>query len=616
MEIRNIAIIAHVDHGKTTLTDVIMRQTGMVEEGVSMDNNALELERGITIYSKNTSVFYRGTKINIVDTPGHADFGSEVERVLRSIDSVLLVVDAQEGPMPQTRFVLKKSLELGLKPIVVINKIDKPAANPDLAQEQVYELFLDLGASDEQLDFTTIYANGRAGIAKEHMADESTTIEPLLDMILLKVKPAKADKDAELRMQPFNLAYDNFLGRLAIGRIHEGTIKAGQTYILKRNDGTIEKSRVTKLYSFKGVARDEVTEAYAGDIVMVAGFPKIDIGETICENEKQESLPAITIDEPTISLRFMVNDSPFAGREGRFVTNKQILERLHKELEVNVGLKIDFSSSSEYCTVFGRGELHVAILLENMRREGYEIQVSQPQVIIKDIEVAVHPVKSGEAGAPTAQFNRVKSEPFEEVTVDVPSELSGTVIENMGKRKGIMTDMQTHGSQTRLLFEAPTRGLLGYRGQFVVDTRGVGILSSRVIGFKPYVGEIKRKEVGSMVSMISGKALGFSLANLQTRGVLYIGPSTEVYEGMVIGNVSKGEEMAVNPIKGKQLSNMRASGTDDAINLTPPWEISIERGLEIMNGDEYLEVTPHSVRLRKQFLSEIDRIRAIRKNSK
>lgn len=594
MEIRNIAIIAHVDHGKTTLTDVIMRQTGMVEEGVSMDSNALEQERGITIYSKNTSVFYRGSKINIVDTPGHADFGSEVERVLRSIDSVLLVVDAQEGPMPQTRFVLKKSLELGLKPIVVINKIDKPAANPDLVQEQVYELFLDLGANDEQLDFTTIYAIGKQGVAKEHLTDESKTIEPLLDMILLKVKPAKADKDAELRMQPFNLGYDNFLGRLAIGRIHEGTIKAGQIYMLKKNDGTIEKSRVTKLYTFKGTSRDEVGEAYAGDIVMVAGFGKIDIGETICENESQESLPKITIDEPTISLRFMVNDSPFAGREGKFVTNKQILERLKKELEVNVGLKIDFSSSAEYYTVFGRGELHVAILLENMRREGYEIQVSQPQVIIKDVD-------------------GVKSEPFEEVTIDVPSEISGTVIENMGKRKGIMKDMQIHGSQARLLFEAPTRGLLGYRGQFIVDTRGEGIFSSRVIGFKPYVGEIKRKEVGSMVSMISGKALGFSLANLQTRGVLYIGPSTEVYEGMIIGNVARGEDMTVNPIKGKQLTNMRASGTDDAINLTPPWEISIERGLEIMNEDEYLEVTPKSVRLRKQFLSEIDRIRAVRK---
>lgn len=594
MEIRNIAIIAHVDHGKTTLTDVIMRQTGMVEEGVSMDNNALEQERGITIYSKNTAVFYRGTKINIVDTPGHADFGSEVERVLRSIDSVLLVVDAQEGPMPQTRFVLKKSLELGIKPIVVINKIDKPAANPDLVQEQVYELFMDLGATDEQLDFTTIYAIGREGIAKEHLTDESKNIEPLLDMILLKVRPAKADKDAQLRMQPFNLGYDNFLGRLAVGRIHEGTIKAGQTYILKKTDGTIEKSRVTKLYTFKGTARDEVPEAYAGDIVMVAGFPKIDIGETICEDQQQESLPAIMIDEPTISLRFMVNDSPFAGREGKFVTNKQILERLQKELEVNVGLKIDFSNSAEYSTVFGRGELHVAILLENMRREGYEIQVSQPQVIIKDVD-------------------GIKSEPFEEVTVDVPSELSGTVIENMGKRKGIMTDMQIHGSQTRLLFDAPTRGLLGYRGQFVVDTKGMGILSSRVIGFKPYVGEINRKEVGSMVSMIAGKALGFSLANLQTRGVLYISPSTEVYEGMVIGNVSKGEDMAVNPIKGKQLTNMRASGTDDAIQLVPAWEISIERGLEIMNEDEYLEVTPKSVRMRKQFLSEIDRIRATRK---
>lgn len=595
MEIRNIAIIAHVDHGKTTLTDAIMRQTGMVEEGVSMDNNALEQERGITIYAKNTSIDYRGTKINIVDTPGHADFGSEVERVLRSIDSVLLIVDAQEGPMPQTRFVLKKSLELGLKPIVVINKIDKPAADPDLVQEQVYELFMDLGASDEQLDFTTIYAIGRQGIAKEHLTDESDNLEPLLDMILLKVHAAKADRAAQLRMQPFNLGYDNFLGRLAVGRIHEGTIKAGATYVLKKTDGTVEKSRVTKLYNFKGTVRDEVTEAYAGDIVMVAGFPKIDIGETICESEEQESLPAINIDEPTISLRFLVNDSPFAGREGKFVTSKQIKERLEKELEVNVGLKIDFSTS-EYYTVFGRGELHVAVLLENMRREGYEMQVSQPHVIVKDID-------------------GVKSEPFEEVTVDVPSELAGTIIETLGKRKGIMSDMHVHGSQTRLLFEAPTRGMLGYRGQFVVDTKGEGIMSSRVIGFKPYVGDIKKREVGSMISNGTGKALGFSLANLQDRGVLYIGAATEVYEGQVIGNVSKGDEMTVNPLKGKQLSNMRSSGTDEAIHLIPPFTLSIERGLEIINDDEYLEVTPHSVRLRKQFLKEGDRTKAGRKKA-
>ena len=593
MEIRNIAIIAHVDHGKTTLTDAIMRQTGMVEEGVSMDNNALEQERGITIYAKNTSINYRDTKINIVDTPGHADFGSEVERVLRSIDSVLLIVDAQEGPMPQTRFVLKKSLELGLKPIVVINKIDKPAADPDLVQEQVYELFMDLGANDEQLDFTTIYAIGRQGIAKEHLKDESDNLEPLLDMILLKVHAAKADRAAQLRMQPFNLGYDNFLGRLAVGRIHEGTIKAGATYVLKKTDGTVEKSRVTKLYNFKGTVRDEVAEAYAGDIVMVAGFPKIEIGETICESEEQESLPAINIDEPTISLRFLVNDSPFAGREGKFVTSKQIKERLEKELEVNVGLKIDFSTS-EYYTVFGRGELHIAVLLENMRREGYEMQVSQPHVIIKDID-------------------GVKSEPFEEVTVDVPSELAGTIIETLGKRKGIMTDMHVHGSQTRLLFEAPTRGMLGYRGQFVVDTKGEGIMSSRVVGFKPYVGDIKKREVGSMISNGTGKALGFSLANLQDRGVLYIGAATEVYEGQVIGNVSKGDEMTVNPLKGKQLSNMRSSGTDEAIHLIPPFTLSIERGLEIINDDEYLEVTPHSVRLRKQFLKEGDRTKAGRK---
>ncbi|TSD01260.1 MAG: GTP-binding protein TypA/BipA [Parcubacteria group bacterium Athens0714_25] len=592
MEIRNIAIIAHVDHGKTTITDAILRQTGMVsDEGVTMDSNALEKERGITIYSKNTSIFYKDTKINIVDTPGHADFGSEVERVLRSIDSVVLVVDAQEGPMPQTRFVLKKSLELGLKPIVVLNKIDKPAAQPEIAKEQVFELFLDLGASDEQLEFTTVYAIGREGIAKMNLEDDSKDLTPLLDTILKEVAPAKSDISVPFRMQPFSLGYDNFLGRLAIGRVYEGKVKSGEV-IIKKPDGETRKGKIIKIQTFKGLVKEDVSEAIAGDIVMVAGLPDIFIGETICENEDQQPLPAIKVDEPTISLNFMVNDSPFAGREGKFVTNKQIRERLEKELEVNVGLRIDFSSDSY--KVYGRGELHIAVLLENMRREGFEIQASQPQVIIKE-----------DGGQ--------KMEPFEEVTVDVPEALSGSVIEKIGKRQGIMTEMKQRNGQTRMIFAAPTRGILGYRSQFIVDTKGEGIFSSRFLEFRPYVGEIKKRNVGSMISMIGGKALGFSLANLQERGVLYIGAGTEVYEGMVIGNVSKGEDMSVNPIKGKQLTNMRASGTDDAIQLVPPTKLDIEKGMELMAEDEYLEVTPQSVRLRKQYLTENDRIRAKRK---
>ncbi|MFA6047582.1 MAG: translational GTPase TypA [Parcubacteria group bacterium] len=593
MQIRNIAIIAHVDHGKTTLTDAIMKETGISKEGATMDSNALEQERGITIYAKNTSIFYKDTKINIVDTPGHADFGSEVERVLRSIDSVVLVVDAQEGPMPQTRFVLKKSLELGLKPIVVINKIDKPAADPDWVQEKVFELFLDLGGNDEQLDFTTVYAIAKQGIAKMHLDDESTDLTPLLDTILAHVAPAPDNSEMQLRAQPFNLGYDNFLGRLAVSRIYEGKIKVGDNLTIKNPDGNTRIGRVTKLYIFHGIEKKEVEEALAGDIVMIAGFPDIEIGETFCADASQEALPAISIDEPTITLRFLVNDSPFAGREGKFVTGQQIRERLQKELEINVGLKVDFSSN-DHLTVSGRGELHIAILLENMRREGYEVQVSQPKVIIKEIDGKKH-------------------EPFEEVTIDVPSSVSGTVIEALGTRKGIMTNMETKGSQTRILFEAPTRGLLGYRGQFMVETKGEGILCSRMNGFRPYVGEIKRKDVGSMVSMATGKALGFSLANLQERGVLYINAAEEVYEGMVIGNVTKGNEMAVNPIKGKQMSNMRSSGADAAIHLTPPMTISIERGLEVMNEDEYLEVTPGSVRLRKQYLTENDRVKAARK---
>lgn len=594
MEIRNIAIIAHVDHGKTTLVDALMRQTGMVtDENVSMDSNALERERGITIYSKNASLFYKDTKINIVDTPGHADFGSEVERVLRSIDSVLLIVDAQEGPMPQTKFVLKKSLELGLKPIVVINKIDKSAANPKLTHEQVLELFMDLGANNEQLNFTTVYAIGRQGIAKKKLTDETSDLRPLLDTILAKVPPAPTDTSVPFRMQPFNLGYDNYVGRLAVGRVYEGKIKVGDRVIVKKVDGAVRPGAITKLFSFQGTQRIETNEITAGDIAMLAGIPDIDIGETICVDAAQEPLPAIKVDEPTISLNFYVNSSPFAGREGKFVTNRQLKERLEKELEINVGLKIDFLAVDHY-KVYGRGELHVAILLENMRREGYELQVSQPQVIIKE-----------EGGQ--------KLEPYEEVTIDIPENMAGIVIEKLSKRRGKMLDLKQKNGQTRIIFEIPTRGILGYRGQFIMDTKGEGILCSQVVGFKPYVGEIEKQDLGSMISMETGKALGYSLWNLQDRGTLYIGPATEVYEGMVIGNVSKGQDMTVNPIKGKKLTNMRASGSDEAILLTPPMEITLERGLEIMAEDEFLEITPKSVRLRKQLLTETERVRTGRR---
>lgn len=589
MEIRNIAIIAHVDHGKTTLTDALLRQTGMVEEGISMDSNSLEQERGITIYSKNASLYYKDTKINLVDTPGHADFSSEVERVLRSIDSVLLVVDAQEGPMPQTKFVLRKSLELGLKPIVVINKVDKPAARPAEAAEMVYELFLDLGANDEQLDFPVIYSisrSGKAGLDVNNLADDLT---PLLDLILKHVKPASTPEmeHEPLAVQPFNLAYDNFLGRCAIARIYQGKIKLGQNVFIENLKNETRPGRVTKLFTFRGLNRQEVQEATAGDIVLIAGLSDIYIGETISETPDQKALPAISIDEPTICLNFLVNNSPFAGREGKYVTNRQIRDRLEKELEVNVGLKIDFSETNFY-RVYGRGELHIAILLENMRREGFELQVSQPQVIVKE-------------------ENNVKLEPFEEITIDIPEACAGVVIEKMSRRKGQMTDLKNHNGQTRLLFEIPTRGLLGYREEFVVDTRGEGILCAHFLGFKPWVGDIERSTLGSMISMTTGKALAYSLWNLQERGVLYIEPNTEVYEGMVLGNVAKGNDMAVTPIKGKKLTNVRASGTDEAITLTPPWKISLERGLSIMNEDEYLEVTPKSIRLRKQRLTETER---------
>ena len=589
MEIRNIAIIAHVDHGKTTLTDAILKQTGMVSDGASMDSNDIEKERGITIYAKNTSVFYKDTKINILDTPGHADFGSEVERVLRSVDSVLLVVDAAEGPMPQTKFVLKKSLELGLKPILVLNKIDKPAADVNIAQEDVYELFLDLGATDEQLDFETIYAIGAEGIAKRKMEDNTKDLSPLLDTILEKVPAASGDnlKDKNLKMQVFNLAYDNFLGRMGICRIYEGTINVGQTLHVKDVNEKIFTGKITKLFTFEGMIKKETKQATAGDIVMISGFPEIFIGQTLLENEEGEAMPAIAVDEPIISLFMFVNSSPFAGRSGKFLTSRQIRDRLEKELEVNVGLKVDFSDGAKY-KVYGRGELHLAVLIENMRREGFELAVSQPEVIFKEVDGK-------------------KLEPFEEVSILVPEEFSGVVIEKLGKRRGVMTNMGTENGEVKMTFDVPTRGLLGYRNEFVVDTRGEGIMTSIFSDFSPYAGNITKTELGSMISMATGKALGFSLANLQERGVLYIETNTEVYEGMVIGNTVKGEDMTVNPIKGKQLSNVRASGSDDAIKVIPPMELTLEKAIGLMREDEFLEVTPDAIRLRKQYLTENER---------
>lgn len=589
MEIRNIAIIAHVDHGKTTLTDEILKQTGMVDTDVSMDSNDLEKERGITIYAKNTSVFYKDTKINILDTPGHADFGSEVERVLRSVDSVLLVVDAAEGPMPQTKFVLKKSLELGLKPILVLNKIDKPAADTDKAHEEVYELFFDLGATEEQLDFETVYAIGRDGVVKKNMEDEFVNLDPLLDLVLEKVPPASGDNlhEMPLKAQVFNLAYDNFLGRLGVCRVYEGEILDGQQIFAHDETGLKHKGKLSKLYTFEGINRIDSKKAQAGDIVMIAGLPDVFIGQTLLASETGDVLPAISVDEPTISLNMFVNDSPFAGRSGSLLTSRQIRERLEKELEVNVGLKVDFSDQAKF-KVFGRGELHLAVLIENMRREGFELAVSQPEVIFKEVEGK-------------------KFEPFEEVTILVPEESAGVVIEKLGLRKGVMMSMEQTDAGTRMTFHVPTRGLLGYRNEFVIDTKGEGILTTIFLDFMPYAGTVTKSEYGSMSSMTTGKALGFSLGNLQDRGVLYITPGTEVYEGMVIGYTAKGEEMMVNPTKGKQLTNMRSSGNDDTIKITPPLDLTLEKALGFMRGDEFLEVTPDAVRLRKQFLKESDR---------
>ncbi|MDI9325257.1 MAG: translational GTPase TypA [Alphaproteobacteria bacterium] len=591
-EIRNIAIIAHVDHGKTTLTDALMKQCGAPMAG-SMDSNVLEQERGITIYAKNTSITYNNIKINIVDTPGHSDFGSEVERVLRAIDSVLLLVDAQEGPMPQTRFVLKKSLELGLKPIVVINKIDKPAGDAERVQSEVFDLFFELGANNEQLNFVTVYAIGREGVAMKHLTDERKNLTPLIETILEHVPPASGEITTSPVAQVFNLAYDNFLGRLAVCRVYSGTFKVGDTVHARNSIGKHEQGKIIKLFTYNGIERTEAQEVFAGDICVLAGIANVYIGDTVSTTTTIDPLPMMAIDEPTISLNFLVNDSPFRGKEGKFVTTRQIRDRLEKELEVNVGLKVDFSQTDSYL-VYGRGELHISVLLEQMRREGFEVQVSQPQVIIK-------------------QEGNKKSEPFEEVIIDVPTEYAGAVIEKITKRRALLQEMkEINGAITRIVAEMPTRGLLGYRGEFVVDTKGLGILSSRFLAFKEWAGVITKRDVGSMISMAQGKAAAFSLWNLQERGTIYIEANSEVYEGQIIGNTSKGEAMEVNPTKGKQLTNVRGGGADEAIVLTPPWKLTIERGLEIMQDDEYLEITPQSVRLRKKYLTNTDRARAKR----
>ena len=566
-----------------------------IEERV-MDSNDLEKERGITIYAKNTAIKIGETKINIVDTPGHADFGSEVERVLRMVDSVLLLVDAYEGPMPQTKFVLRKSLELGLRPILVINKIDKPSARPDEVLNMVFDLFVELGATDKQLDFKHIYTNARDGIAIMEPGDQGKDLQPLFDLILATVPPAPSDISAPLRFQPVNLAYDDFVGRLASGRIYEGTLKAGEFITVIKLDGAREKQKITKVLTSVGLQKEDVKEAYAGDIVSIAGIPNINVGETIASDPAAEPLPAIMIDPPTLTMDFLVNNSPFAGREGSLVTSRQIRERLERELETNVGLQVQFPDSADVFKVSGRGEMHLSVLIETMRREGFELQVSQPQVIFRE-----------EDGK--------KLEPYENVTVDVPDELAGVVIEKLGKRKGEMLEMKSENGSTRLEYMIPTRGLLGFRMEFVTATRGEGTLSHVFAEYGPYVGSIERRSTGSMISGFPGKTLAFSLDNLQSRGTLFVGPGEEVYEGMVIGTSAK-DSMVVNPTKGKQLTNMRSSGADDAISLTPPVDMNLERALEYIDDDEYVEVTPKTIRVRKKHLQEHARKRAQSASSK
>ncbi len=594
MDIRNIAIVAHVDHGKTTLVDALLKASEHFDshkglEERAMDSNDQERERGITIYAKNASITYKGAKLNIVDTPGHADFGSEVERVLRTVDAVVLVVDAYEGPMPQTKFVLRKSLELGHKVLVVINKIDKPMARPDTVVDLTFDLFGTLGASDEQLDFPYMYSNAKAGVAIRELSDEQKDITPLLDFIYEHVKPAVGDASIPFRMQPATLGYDNFLGRMAIGRVYEGSIKVNDNVVVIGETGVERKGKVSQLYTFQGMDRIETKEAVAGDIVAIAGIPDIYVGETITSESGLEALPAIKVDEPALAIEFMVNDSPFAGREGKMVTGRHIRERLEKELEINVGLKIDFSGGDRM-KVYGRGEMHIAVLIETMRREGFELQISQPEVIMREVD-------------------GVKHEPIEAAVVNVPDELSGAVIQALGKRKGIMTNMKSENGNTLIELDVPTRGLLGFRGQFLVMTSGEGTLYHSFSRFEPFMGDIEKRSVGSMISGETGSTMAYSLWKLQERGPLFVGPATEVYEGMVIGEHNQGTDIVVNPLKNKKLTNVRASGSDEAMNLISMIPMTLEKAIEYIGSDEYVEITPKSVRLRKRYLSELERKR-------
>lgn len=591
--LRNIAIIAHVDHGKTTLVDHMLSQTGafranqQVEQRI-MDSNAIERERGITILAKNLSVRYQGVKINIIDTPGHSDFGGEVERTLRMVDGVLLLVDAAEGPLPQTKFVLKKSLELGLKPVVVINKIDRRDARPNEVLNEVFDLFVSLGASEEQLDFPFVYTIAKQGIAKLNLEDENKNLSPLFDVILKSVPVPKNNLAEPFRMLISAIDYNDYLGRIGIGRVNSGSLKTGDQVVIITRNGERFNAKITKLYTFENIKRIETNEITAGDIGAIAGLEDVDISDTIASPLNPEPLPFVQIDEPTITMNFIVNNSPFAGQEGKYVTTRNLSDRLSRELKSNVSLTVEMTDSPDQFKVSGRGELHLAILIENMRREGYELQLSRPQVIMKRI-------------------NDVLSEPMEHLIIDVPEEFVGIVIERLGKRKAELKNMVTFNQNVRLEFIIPARGLIGYRSEFLTDTKGTGILHHNFHGYEPFKGEIAGRTRGALVSMENGIASAYAMYKLQERTEFFIEPGTKVYEGMVVGENSRSNDMYVNVTRTKQLTNMRASGADEAIRLEPPRIMTLEQAIEWISDDEYVEVTPESIRLRKKYLTDMDR---------